>query len=72
MKFMGKKDQSVLERVLMFKLGYDEVTVAAVADDLLRDDFPKNGITTIGEAIAYIDVLRTEAHSKAGTAPAIE
>lgn len=42
-------------RILEVKLDYPEGYAASIADDFIRDDFPKNGIRTPGQAIAYLD-----------------
>ena len=60
MKIGGEKESTVLEKVLMYKFNYDPVTAESVAADLLRDDFPANGITTIGQAIAFLDRVHDE------------
>ena len=39
------------------KFGYDQASAEAVADDMIRDDFPKNGIKTMDDAYAYIDYV---------------
>lgn len=47
--------KGVLAKIIAFKMGYDEITAEAVAADMIRDDFPKNGVLTMGAAIRYID-----------------
>ena len=58
MKIGGERESTVLERVLMNKFAYDPITARSIADDLLRDDFPKNDIRNIGQAIAYLDRIK--------------
>ena len=47
----------VLARIIAQKFDFDMITADAIARDLIRDDFPLNGITTIGQAIAYLNGL---------------
>ena len=63
--------QRVLAKIIAYKFGYDDETAGRVADDMMEDDFPKNGVRTIGEAIAYIDFVHGKARLAAGTGPAI-
>jgi hypothetical protein len=49
----------VLAKLIAFKFGYDEEAARAVAEDMLRDDFPKNGITTVGGAIVFLDYVKS-------------
>jgi len=48
----------VLAKLIAYKFGYDEEAARAVAEDMLRDDFPKNGITTVGGAIVFLDYVK--------------
>jgi len=47
--------KGVLAKIIAFKMGYDEITSEKIAADMIADDFPKNGILTMGAAIRYID-----------------
>lgn len=49
---------STLAKLIAFKFGYGEAAARVVAEDMLRDDFPKNGITTVGGAIVYLDYVK--------------
>jgi hypothetical protein len=49
---------SVLAKIIAFKFGYDIEAARAVAEDMVRDDFPKNGITTMGGAVVYLDYVK--------------
>jgi hypothetical protein len=49
----------VLAKLIAFKFGYDEEAARAVAEDMLRDDFPRNGITTVGGAIVFLDYVKS-------------
>jgi hypothetical protein len=49
----------VLAKLIAYKFGYDEEAARAVAEDMLRDDFPKNGITTVGGAIVFLDYVKS-------------
>jgi hypothetical protein len=44
-------------KLIAFKFGYTEMVAESLAVDFCRDDFPKNGIQTAGQAIAYLDDL---------------
>ena len=48
----------VLTRVIATKFGYPDGLAETIARDMLRDDFPRNDIRTMGEAIAYIDKVK--------------
>jgi len=50
---------SVLAKIIAFKFGYTEAAARAVAEDMLRDDFPKNGITTMSGAIVFLDYVKS-------------
>ncbi|GEM_PF-2325623 len=50
---------SVLTKLIAYKFGCDLGEARAVAEDMLRDDFPKNGITTAGGAIVYLDYVKS-------------
>jgi len=50
-----KDKKGILAKIIAFKTGYDEITAEAIAADMIRDDFPKNGVLTMGAAIRYID-----------------
>jgi len=49
---------STLAKIIAFKFGYDEAQARAVAEDMIRDDFPKNGIATMGGAVVYLDYVK--------------
>ena len=57
---------NVLAGIIAYKFGYDlrDVRARAVAEDMLRDDFPKNAIKTVGGAIAYLDYVKSLARPK--------
>jgi hypothetical protein len=55
---------SILAKLIAFKFGYEDEAARAVAEDMLRDDFPKNGITTVGGAIVYLDYVKSLARPK--------
>ena len=55
-----KGKERVLAKIIAFKFDYDDETAGKVADDLIRDDFPLNKITTMGEAIAFLDRVHDE------------
>ena len=52
------KDGLVLTKIIAYKFGYPLGLAECVARDMIRDDFPKNGVKTMGEAIAYLDNLK--------------
>jgi hypothetical protein len=54
----------VLAKLIAYKFGYGEREARAVAEDMLRDDFPKNGITSVGGAIGYLDYVKSLARPK--------
>jgi len=47
--------RGVLSKIIAFKMGLGEGEADLIAADMIRDDFPKNGILTMGGAIAFID-----------------
>ena len=55
---------SVLAKLIAFKFNYDDETARAVAEDMLADDFPKNGITTVGGAIVFLDYVKSVVRPK--------
>lgn len=60
------KDGLVLAKIISHKLGYPLGLAECVARDMIRDDFPKNGVKTMGEAIAYLDEVRARADKAGG------
>jgi hypothetical protein len=54
---MDKRDGLVLGRIIARKFDFDEVVAESIARDMIMDDFPANGIKTMGAAIAYIERL---------------
>ncbi|MEN6560895.1 MAG: hypothetical protein ABFD52_08990 [Acidobacteriota bacterium] len=50
---------SVLAKLIAFKFGYSLSVARAVAEDMIHDDFPKNGITTAGGVIVYLDYVKS-------------
>lgn len=56
MKAMKK---NVVVALVMEKLKIGRVLAETVADDLFRSDFPLNGITSYGSAIAYLDYVQS-------------
>lgn len=49
---------SVLAKLIAYKFGCGEAVARVAAEEMLRDDFPKNGITTVGGAIVYLDYVK--------------
>ena len=60
---MDNSKATVLGRIIARRFGFDEVVAEDIARDMIKDDFPMNKITTIGQAIAYIEAIecRTDA-----------
>ena len=54
------KNDLVLAKIISHKLGYPLGLAETIARDMIRDDFPKNGVKTMGEAIAYLDAVKAE------------
>jgi len=54
---MDNSKATVLGKVIANRFDFDEVVAESIARDMIRDDFPMNGITTMGAAIAYIERL---------------
>jgi hypothetical protein len=54
---MDNSKATVLGRIIARKFDFDEVVAEDIARDMIEDDFPANGITTMGAAIAYIERL---------------
>jgi hypothetical protein len=52
---MDAKDGTVLGRIIARRFGFDEAVAEDIAQDMIGDDFPKNGIKTMAEAIRYIE-----------------
>ena len=51
--------REMIVKLIMRKLGLDQAFAEVVADDMIRDDFPKNHITTFGGVLAYLEFVRT-------------
>lgn len=70
MKIGLDKSGTALERIIAYKFGYGPITSSQLARDLLKDDFPNAvpPITTIGQAIKYLDFVYGEAMKSRGDA----
>ena len=51
---------SVLTQLIAFKFGYVPALAESIAKDMIRDDFPKNGIHTMGQVVAFLDFVLVE------------
>ena len=51
--------KTTLAKVIAAKFGYDDITAEAAAGDFIRSDFRLNGITTMGQAIAFLDYIQS-------------
>ncbi len=48
---------SILTKLIVNKLGYGAAEAQRVAELMLVDDFPKNGIRTVGQALEFLDYV---------------
>ena len=55
----GEMKRETIVKLIMRKLGLDRLFAELVADDMIRDDFPKNGIKTMGGVITYLDYVQS-------------
>ncbi len=53
-------------KIIAFKLGFDRTAAESIADDMISDDFPKNGIKTMGQAIGYLEHIRALLEARRG------
>jgi len=42
-------------KLIIAKCGLERPVAEVAADEMIRDDFPKNGIRTMGAALGYIE-----------------
>jgi hypothetical protein len=56
-----QEKRNVVAKIITYKFGYSPMVAESIADDFIRDDFPKNNIRTMGEAVAFIDFVYAEA-----------
>ena len=54
---LNEKKGTVLGKIIARRFDFDELVAESIAEDMIRDDFPLNGITTMGEAIRYIEQI---------------
>jgi hypothetical protein len=54
---MDNSKTTVLGKVIANRFDFDEVVAESIARDMIADDFPMNGIKTMGEAIRYIEAI---------------
>jgi hypothetical protein len=50
-------NKTVLAKLITEKCGTPKPVAEIAAEEMIRDDFPQNGIGTMGQAIAYLDRL---------------
>lgn len=46
-----------LAKLIVFKCGTEPEVAEVAADEMIDDDFPKNNVRTMGQAIAYLDYI---------------
>ena len=52
-----KINKKVVAKLIVFKLGAEPELAEIVADEMIADDFPKNGVKAMGQAIAFLDYV---------------
>jgi len=50
-------NKKTLAKLIVFKCGTPEEIAEVAAEEMIHDDFPKNGIKTMGQAIAFLDYV---------------
>ena len=50
-------NKKTLAKLIMFKCGTPEYVAEIAAEEMIADDFPKNGVKTMGQAIAFLDYV---------------
>jgi hypothetical protein len=56
---MSIKKETVA-KIIAAKFGYEKDVAESIAEDFIRDDFPKSGVKTMGQAIAHLDWVLAE------------
>jgi len=52
-----KINKKVVAKLIVFKLGAEPELAEIAADEMIADDFPKNGVKSMGQAIAFLDYV---------------
>lgn len=52
--------KETLAKVIAYKFGYEKDVAESIAEDFIRDDFPKSGVRTMGQAVAHLDWVLAE------------
>lgn len=50
-------NKKAVAKLIVFKLGASPELADLVADDMIADDFPINGIKTMGQVIGFLDYV---------------
>jgi hypothetical protein len=50
-------NKKTLAKLIVFKCGTQEEVAEFAAEEMISDDFPKNHVRTMGQAIAYLDYI---------------
>jgi hypothetical protein len=50
-------NKKTLAKLIVFKCGTPEEVAEIAAEEMIADDFPKNGVKTMGQAIAFLDYV---------------
>lgn len=50
-------NKKTLAKLIVFKCGTEPEVAEIAAEEMIADDFPKNGVKTMGQAIAYLDYV---------------
>lgn len=57
------KSSTIIKLIKHF-FGMEGIAAEIAADEMIRDDFPKNGIKTMGEVIRYFEYVKSLAPVK--------
>jgi len=51
--------RSTIVKLIKHFFGIEGMTAEIAADEMIRDDFPKNGIKTMGRVIGYFEYVKS-------------
>ena len=58
--------QTTIAKIITFKFGIPAPAAEIAAEEMVKDDFPKNGIRTMGQAIGYLEHVRSLLKARRG------